>query len=108
MESQRQAFHRSHERLEIAQAAISTFPPPRLRLSFLLTELKPKAHMETVEKWKSKIGISTFPPSRICLRRKEKVTMDCPEEQLISSGWINLQLRERDSSTEETSHSTAG
>jgi hypothetical protein len=26
-----------------------------------------------------------FPTVPICLRRKEKVTMDCPEEQLISS-----------------------
>jgi len=32
MESQRRAFHGSHERLEIASAAISTFPQPRLRL----------------------------------------------------------------------------
>jgi hypothetical protein len=85
MESQRQAFHRSHERLEIAQAAISTFPPPRLRFT-----LSPKQNQNQRPYGdRGKVEIQSrdfhFPTVPICLRRKEKVTMDCPEEQLISN-----------------------
>jgi hypothetical protein len=71
--SQLQAFHRSHERFEIATAAISTFPPPRLRLRLAVNNrIMSKAYMGKVEKWKSKNRISHFPTVPICLRRKEE------------------------------------
>jgi len=70
--AKRQAFHRSHERLEIAKAAISTFPPPRLRL--LSRDKTPKTKAQYGDRGKVEIQnrdfhFSTVP---ICLRRKEK------------------------------------
>jgi hypothetical protein len=58
--AKRQAFHRSHERLEIAKAAISTFPPPRLRS---LSPDKTKNKGPIWGRWKSGNPKSGFPLS---------------------------------------------
>jgi hypothetical protein len=73
VESQPQAFHRSHERLEIATAAISTFPRRRLRSLSSQTKTKPKDKIL----WdRGKVEIQNpdfhFPTVPVCLRRKEE------------------------------------
>jgi hypothetical protein len=72
MESQLRAFHRSHERLEIATAAISTFPPPRLRLPISNQD---KIKSKGLYGGRGKVEIQNrdfhFPTVPVCLRRKE-------------------------------------
>src|ERR1017187_57678 len=86
MESQLRAFHRFHERLEIAKAAVSTFPPPRPRLplSNQKRSQKAKTYMGTVEKWKSKTRISTFPPSRSACGARKKPQLLAPCRCVVS------------------------
>ena len=58
-ENQKQVFHRFPQPLEIAKGAISTFPQPA-RLGSPIQKGKHKKR-RTVEKWKSKSRIPTFP-----------------------------------------------
>jgi hypothetical protein len=82
--AKRQAFHRSHERLEIAKAAISTFPRPGYGP---LSPDKTKDKGPIWGPWKR--GIQNrdfhFPTVPICLRRKEKIRFDGRQERLTSS-----------------------
>jgi hypothetical protein len=51
---------------------IPTFPQPRRRIPIHPAKAEPPEELATLEKWKSKSGIPTFPPSQNRLRRKVK------------------------------------
>jgi len=51
---------------------IPTFPQPRRRIPIHPAKAELPEELATVEKWKSKSGIPTFPPSQNRLRRKVK------------------------------------
>src|SRR5450755_4751524 len=51
---------------------IPTFPQPRRRISIHPAKAELPAELAPLEKWKSKSGIPTFPPSQNRLRRKVK------------------------------------
>ena len=49
---------------------IPTFPQPRRRIPIHAAKAELPEELATLEKWKSKSGIPTFPPSQNRLRRK--------------------------------------
>src|SRR5450631_3903805 len=51
---------------------IPTFPQPRRRIPLHPAKAELPEELATLEKWKSKSGIPTFPPSQNRLRRKVK------------------------------------
>jgi hypothetical protein len=84
MESQPQAFHRSHERLEIATAAISTFPRRRLR------SLSPQNKTEKQNLMgRGKVEIQNpdfrFPPSRSACGTRKKDGKEAPPVTIKNS-----------------------
>jgi hypothetical protein len=63
VENQTQVSHRAHNPWK-SNSMISTFPQPRWSFVPFNKTTKPQKNWCSVEKWKSKGAIPTFPPSR--------------------------------------------